>query len=288
MKPDEYLAPAKKAIRLKDFATDGGEGKLSKDQAEKELAEEIELLTAMQSKLYAQDRWALLVVLQGIDASGKDGTIKRVMSGINPSGCQVTSFKVPSNEELDHDYLWRYAKAAPERGRIGIFNRSYYEEVLVVRVHPELLARQKAELPKKLENLWERRFREINNYEQYLVDNGVIVLKFFLHVSKDEQKKRFMTRLNSADKNWKFSMGDVKERGYWNQYVEAFEDMLTHTSTEQAPWYIVPADRKWFTHLVVARAIVQRLSALKLEYPKLNKQQLDELEEAKKLLDNEK
>lgn len=249
----------------------------------------VEKLAEFQDKLYAQNTYGLLCVFQAMDAAGKDGTIKHVMSGINPQGCQVFSFKQPSAEELDHDYLWRYSKAVPERGRIGIFNRSYYEEVLVVRVHPELLERQ--QLPAKLKSskkIWEQRFEEINNFEKYLVNNGIIVLKFFLNVSKDEQKKRFMERLDLSEKNWKFSANDVRERQRWDDYMDAYEDIFNHTSTEWAPWYIIPADRKWYMRLVVAGIIHQTLQNLGLTYPEVTETQKQALIEARHLLEVER
>jgi PPK2 family polyphosphate:nucleotide phosphotransferase len=259
-----------------------------KEQSEQVLSEGIKRLTEFQDKLYAQDTYALLCIFQAMDAAGKDSTIKHVMSGINPQGCQVISFKQPSAEELDHDYLWRYSKAVPERGRIGIFNRSYYEEVLVVRVHPELLERQ--QLPdelRKSKNIWSERFDEINHLEKYLVKNGIIVLKFFLNVSKEEQKKRFMERLDLPEKNWKFSASDVREREFWDDYMDAFEDVFNHTSTEWAPWYIVPADRKWYTRLVVGSIIYQTLENLGLHYPEMNPAQEESLAEARQLLEAE-
>ncbi len=286
MSHQQFLVPAGATIALADFATAPTKTELSKSDGKDQLAAGVARLSALQSKLHAQNTYALLIVLQGIDAAGKDGTIKHVMSGVNPAGCQVTSFKVPSEEELDHDYLWRYGRGLPARGNIGIFNRSHYEEVLVVRVHPELLDRQR--IPgKRREKFWLDRFEEINHFERYLVDNGILVLKFFLHLSKDEQKRRFMDRLNSPDKNWKFSEGDVKERAYWDEYIEAFEDVLSHTSTDAAPWYIVPADKKWFTRLTVASIIVDKLESLALDYPRLSGEQLQALERARTLLENE-
>jgi PPK2 family polyphosphate:nucleotide phosphotransferase len=260
---------------------------ITKEDAQQLLSDGIEKLAEFQDKLYAQDNYGLLINLQALDAAGKDGTIKHVMSGLNPQGCQVFSFKVPSSEELDHDYLWRYTKALPERGRIGIFNRSYYEEVLVTRVHPELMERQKLPPKSKDKNIWKRRFEEINNFEKYLVDNGIIVLKFFLYVSKDEQKKRFMERIERPEKNWKFSDNDVKERAYWDAYIEAYEDVFNHTSTEWAPWYIIPADRKWFTRLAVGAVIYLTLEGLNLEYPTVTEERQQGILQAKLLLDQE-
>ena len=222
--------------------------------------------------LYAQDNWAVLLIFQAMDAAGKDGAIKHVMSGVNPQGCQVFSFKAPSSEDLDHDYLWRCIKCLPERGRIGIFNRSYYEETLVVRVHPEFLEQQK--LPPELitKDIWKERFQDIRSFERYLTRNGVVIRKFFLHVSKKEQKKRFLERIEEPEKNWKFSANDAKEREYWDDYMEAYEDMIRNTATKEAPWYVVPADNKWFTRVVVAAAVIDALASLNLKYPKVSEQ----------------
>ena len=252
-----------------------------KPKAKEALKWGIEVLAEMQDKLYSQDRYALLLIFQAMDAAGKDSAIKHVMSGINPQGCQVFSFKAPSNEELDHDFMWRCIKRLPERGRIGIFNRSYYEETLVVRVHNEILNKQK--LPEKLvtKYIWDERFQDIRNIEKYLNRNGIILRKFFLHVSKDEQKKRFLERIDNPDKNWKFSSSDVNERGYWNDYMKAYEDMIRNTATKNSPWYVVPADNKWFTRLVVAAAIIDSLASLDLKYPKVGEEKLKELAEAK-------
>src|ERR1700676_175920 len=259
-----------------------------KEEALTELKLNVERLAKEQAVLYGGDTYALLLVFQALDAAGKDGTIKHVMSGVNPQGCEVSSFKTPSHEELDHDYLWRSAKRLPQRGRIGIFNRSYYEEVLVVRVHPDLLARQ--HLPKlgKKESLWKRRFQEINSFERYLVSNGILVLKFFLNVSKSEQKSRFLKRIEQKEKNWKFSAADIRERRYWDDYIDAYEEMFNETSTEWAPWYIIPADHKWFTRLCVSEIIVATLKSLGLKYPKLSEKKLAELQKAKEELLNEK
>jgi PPK2 family polyphosphate:nucleotide phosphotransferase len=239
----------------------------TKAKAKTLLRRGVERLGAAQQQLYAQDRWALLVVLQGMDAAGKDGTIKHVMSGVNPQGCQVVSFKAPSQEELDHDYLWRSVKALPARGCIGIHNRSHYEEVLVTRVHPEMLARQRVPAVTRPSHVWRRRFREINQFERYLVDNGIMVLKFFLHLSREEQRRRFLERLDEPEKYWKFQPADIRERAYWDQYMSAYEQVFRHTSTKHAPWFIVPADRKWFTRLAVAEIICETLAGLKLQYP---------------------
>jgi len=277
-------------FRLKDV--DPGDtawlGDEDKPRAKEALAIGREALAELQDMLYAQDRWAVLLVFQAMDAAGKDGAIKHVMSGVNPQGCQVFSFKAPTTEELDHDYLWRCAKNVPERGRIGIFNRSYYEEVLVVKVHPEFLAGQK--LPPALvgKKLWKNRYADIRTYERYLSRNGVLIRKFFLHVSRAEQKKRFMERIDEPEKNWKFSAADVRERGYWPQYMAAYEEAIRETSTPEAPWYVVPADNKWFTRGVVAAAIVDALSSLDLHYPKVAPEKLAELAAAKKTLLAEK
>jgi len=235
----------------------------------------------MQEKLYAQDRWSLLIVMQAMDAAGKDGAIKHVMSGVNPQGCDVHSFKAPSPEELDHDYLWRAHKAVPERGKIGIFNRSYYEEVLVVRVHEHLLAAQK--IPESLvtKNIWEERFEDIRRFERYLTRNGVVVVKFFLHLSRKEQKKRFLERLDDSKKNWKFSMADVKERGFWKDYQSAYDEMIRNTATRHAPWYVVPADNKWYTRLVVASAIIDTLDGLNLRFPDADAEVKKELQKVR-------
>jgi len=275
-----------RGFRLKDIdpADTGALGSEDKQPAIEGLAIGREALADLQDKLYAQDRWAVLLVFQAMDAAGKDGAIKHVMSGVNPQGCQVYSFKAPSPEELDHDYLWRCMKSLPERGRIGIFNRSYYEEVLVVKVHPEYLAAQK--LPPQLvgKNLWKDRYQDIRAFERYLSRNGVLIRKFFLHVSRDEQKKRFLERIDQPEKNWKFSAADVKERNHWDAYMAAYQEMIRKTSTPESPWYVVPADNKWFTRIVVAAAIVEALASLELHYPKVDRARLAELAVAKKSL----
>jgi len=255
-----------------------------KTRLKEALATGITALTELQDKLYAQDKWAVLLIFQAMDAAGKDGAIKHVMSGVNPQGCEVYSFKSPSAEDLDHDYLWRCMKDLPNRGHIGIFNRSYYEEVLVVRVHPEFLA--KAKLPPKLvgKNIWEERYEDMRNFEQYLARNGIIVRKFFLHVSKKEQKQRFLDRIDDPQKNWKFSSNDASERDYWDDYMEAYEQMIQETATKEAPWYVVPADNKWFTRVVVAGAVIETLDSLDLAYPKVDEGKLKELATAKKKL----
>jgi len=255
-----------------------------KPKAQEALKEGIKLLTELQNKLYAQDRWSVLLIFQAMDAAGKDSAIKHVMSGINPQGCQVFSFKAPTSEELDHDYMWRCIKRLPERGRIGIFNRSYYEETLIVRVHQELLVKQKLSEKLVTKHIWNERFQDIRNLEKYLTRNGIIVRKFFLHVSKEEQKKRFLERIDNPDKNWKFEFGDVKERESWNDYMHAYEDMIRNTATEDSPWYVVPADNKWFTRLVVSAAIINAISSLDLKYPEISSEKLKELTEAKRIL----
>lgn len=248
------------------------------------LAMGITLMTKLQDMLYAQGRWAVLLIFQALDAAGKDSAIKHVMSGVNPQGCQVFSFKSPTSEELNHDYLWRCLKRLPERGRIGIFNRSYYEETLVARVHPEILENQR--LPPELitKDIWKERFQDICGFERYLARNGVAILKFFLHVSKEEQKKRFLERIEEPEKNWKFSESDVKEREHWDDYMEAYEDMIRNTATKAAPWYVVPADNKWFTRVVVAAAVIDVLDSLDLKYPKADDSKLKELAAAERAL----
>ena len=275
-------------FRLKDFEADDTWKLKCKEHAEKLLAESLERLSDLQGRLYAQNQWALLLIFQAMDAAGKDGTIKHVMSGVNPQGCQVFSFKVPSTEELDHDFLWRSSKCLPERGRIGIFNRSYYEETLVVRVHKAFLAKQK--LPSKLvtKHIWKERFQDISAFEKYLGHNGIIVRKFFLNVSKREQKDRFLKRLEEPKKNWKFSSADIRERQFWPQYMEAYEDTIRHTATEQAPWQVVPADHKWFTRLVVASVIVETLESLNLKFPEVAPEVRKEFAAARAALAKEK
>jgi PPK2 family polyphosphate:nucleotide phosphotransferase len=272
-------------FRLKDVdPCDTGDVK-TKEDAREVLSKGVETLSELQDVLYAQDKWGLLLIFQAMDAAGKDGAIKHVMSGVNPQGTQVYSFKSPSAEDLDHDYLWRCYKCLPERGRIGIFNRSYYEETLVVRVHPEFLANQR--LPPSLvtKHIWKERFEDINAFERYLARNGILVRKFFLHVSKKEQKKRFLKRLDEEDRNWKFSANDAKEREHWDAYMDAYEDMIRETSTEDAPWYVVPADNKWFTRLVVAAAVIGTLEKLDLQYPKVDDAKKKELQAARAILE---
>jgi len=275
-------------FRLKDYETsDTGDVK-DKQHSQRIIDNRAGLLNNLQEKLYAQDRWAMLLIFQAMDAAGKDAVIKHVMSGVNPQGCEVHSFKAPSTEELDHDYLWRAHNRVPERGKIGIFNRSYYEEVLVVRVHPSILHDQR--LPDLLvtKHIWEQRYEDINAFEQYLARNGVVIRKFFLHVSKKEQKKRFLERLEDAKKNWKFSMADVKERGYWKDYQEAYEEMIQNTATKHAPWYVVPADNKWYTQLIVASAVITALEELDLSFPEADKEKKKELDTVRDSLLREK
>lgn len=283
---EKYCVGDPKKFRLKDYST---KPDLDLDREDKPLVKQtlelgVEALAALQDTLYAHDKWSLLVIFQAMDAAGKDGAIKHVMSGVNPQGCQVSSFKSPSSEDLDHDYLWRCQKHLPERGRIGIFNRSYYEEVLVVRVHEQILKSQK--LPEELvtKDIWQDRFKDIRNFEKYLTRNGTKVIKIFLNVSKDEQKKRFIERVDNPDKNWKFSAADARERGYWKDYMNAYDDLIKHTSTADSPWYVIPADNKSYARIVVASAIIDALASMKLEYPKVGKEKIAELTEIKKTL----
>lgn len=273
--------------KVSDYQTDFTAG-LNKDEAERLLTENTEKLAKLQDKLYAQDRYSVLVIFQAMDAAGKDGTVKHVMSGINPQGCQVYSFKQPSAEELDHDYLWRIYKCLPERGRIGIFNRSHYEDVLVAKVHPSIVLNGKLPKINKIEDIddkfWKKRYRQINDLERHLTENGTIILKFFLNVSHEEQEKRFLARLDDESKNWKFSASDLKEREHWDDYMKAYSDMLTHTSTEDAPWYVIPADNKWFMRYAVGEIICDRINDLKLHYPVLTETAKQELETAKRIL----
>jgi PPK2 family polyphosphate:nucleotide phosphotransferase len=284
---DPYRVTRGRDFRLKDCdpGDTAGIGSERKDEAEEWLARGVEWLAAEQDRLYAQDRWSVLLVFQAMDAAGKDSTIKHVMSGVNPQGVQVYSFKQPSSEELDHDFLWRTTRALPERGRIGIFNRSYYEEVLVVRVHPEILGHQKLPPERISEDIWDERLEDIAAFERYLARNGTVVLKFFLHVSKREQKQRFLERIDRHEKNWKFSAADAREREHWDEYMHAYEEAIRATAAKHAPWYVVPADNKWFTRLVVAAAIVDALQALDLHYPKIDAAQRKQLAEARKLLE---
>jgi PPK2 family polyphosphate:nucleotide phosphotransferase len=291
MKSREFVKPFRiedgSQFRLEDFNPAETLQLKSKEHAQKTLERGIARLAELQEMLYAQDRWAILLVLQAMDAAGKDSTIKHVMSGVNPQGCEVHSFKSPSEEDLEHDFLWRTSRLLPERGRIGIFNRSYYEEVLVVRVHPELLAKEK--VPDQLTSggLWKKRFEDINAFEHHMARNGTVLLKFFLHLSKEEQKKRFLERLETPEKNWKFSMNDVLERQRWDKYMRAYEEMIQNTSTRHAPWYIVPADHKWFARLVVAEAVIDALEGLNLAYPRLDTEKRKELKQARAALERE-
>jgi PPK2 family polyphosphate:nucleotide phosphotransferase len=297
MKTQEVLQKARKfakpfrvtdgdKFRLKDV--DPGDTLGFKSEAKPRAKEGLQFgvtaLAEFQDKLYAQDKWAVLLIFQAMDAAGKDGTIKHVMSGVNPQGCQVFSFKSPSAEDLDHDFLWRCIKCLPNRGQIGIFNRSYYEEVLVVRVHPEFLAKQKVPPTLLTKDIWQERFQDIRNFERYLSHNGIKVVKFFLHVSKREQRRRFLARAEEPEKNWKFSASDMAERDYWNEYQDAYEDMIRNTATKSSPWYVVPADNKWFTRVVVGAAIVDTLASLDLAYPKVDKARREEIAKAKKAL----
>lgn len=282
------VRPGKKISLHTDFDPGYKADYVEKKDGDELLERGIQLLAAYQDRLYAEDKQALLIIFQAMDAAGKDGAIKHVMSGINPQGCQVYSFKTPSTEEMDHDYLWRNFKALPERGRIGIFNRSYYEEVLIVRVHPTILAAQRLPAKLKDDGIWHRRFEEINNFERYLTNNGIHVVKFFLNVSKAEQKKRFLARLEEPEKNWKFSVNDAKEREFWDDYMHVYEDMLNHTSTACAPWHVIPADAKWFTRLSVAAVIVNKMLEINPQYPTVSLAQKEELEKARQMLLGEK
>ena len=283
---DRYRVTSAKGFRLKDYDPDdtGHLKREDKERSQALLREGIARLADLQARLYAQDRWAVLLIFQAMDAAGKDSVIKHVFSGVDPTGCEVRSFKQPSSEELDHDFLWRTTIRLPERGRIGIFNRSYYEEVLIVRVHPEILAGQK--LPPELvgKKIWEHRYEDIRAHERMLARNGTVVRKFFLNVSKGEQRKRFLERLDEPTKNWKFALGDVKEREHWDDYREAYEDAIRETATKDAPWYVVPADNKWYTRLVVAAAVVDTLEELELASPKVDAARRKELEVARRLL----
>jgi PPK2 family polyphosphate:nucleotide phosphotransferase len=274
-----YCVTNGKKFRLKDIdPADTGKVTAEDKPLGKEMLEAgVEVLADLQDVLYAQDQWSILLIFQAMDAAGKDGAIKHVMSGVNPQGCQVFSFKSPSAEDLKHDFLWRCLKCLPERGRIGIFNRSYYEETLVVRVHSELLAKQKIPPQLVTKSIWDERFEDIRNVERYLTRNGVVIRKFFLHVSAEEQKKRFLARLDNSSKNWKFSSADSKERGFWKEYMKAYEDMICNTATEEAPWYVVPADTKWFTRLVVAATLIDAMASLNLKYPEVSETKRQEL-----------
>jgi len=288
MKTDRFRVEEGSNFRLKDHPTDFTGDYNHKQQAVEDLQKNILRLRELQQVLYADDTYSLLIIFQAMDAAGKDGAIEHVMSGVNPQGCQVVSFKQPSSEERDHNYLWRCQKAVPERGKIGIFNRSHYEEVLIVRVHPEIL--QSQQLPDEIKNdkdIWKHRFKQIREWEDQLVSNGTQVIKFFLNVSKNEQKKRFLARIDEKEKNWKFSMGDVKERALWDDYMKAYEEAIEKTSTDKAPWYVIPADKKWFTRLAVSEVIVEKLESMDLRFPEVTDQHMAELLEAKKILEAE-
>jgi PPK2 family polyphosphate:nucleotide phosphotransferase len=286
MNQNHFLVKPGAKIKLKAFDPSYTGKFNSREEAAVKLEKDVARLRKYQDILYAQNTYALLIIFQAMDAAGKDGTIKHVMAGVNPQGTQVISFKAPSAEELDHDYLWRCSKALPERGRIGIFNRSYYEEVLIVRVHPEILNAQ--QLPREcLKGIWEARFEQINNFERYMVQNGIHVLKFYLNVSREEQKRRFLARIETSEKNWKFSLSDAKERAHWDDYMKAYQDAFRSTSTKWAPWYVIPADHKWFTHAAVADLIIAKLKSLKLSYPSISEQHRQELLMAKEALENE-
>jgi len=288
MRPGDFRVSTNKKIRLKDYDPADTGAFRNKEEAARKLEGDIQKLAELQDVLYAQNLYALLIIIQAMDAAGKDGVVKHVMSGINPQGCQVYSFKAPSAEELDHDYLWRCMQRVPERGRIGIFNRSYYEEVLIVKVHPEYLEKQHLPPESITRDFWKNRYEEISNAESYLVRNGIHVLKFFLNISRKEQKKRFLERLEQPEKNWKFSIDDLKTRADWDKYMTSYEDMLNHTSTEWAPWHVIPADRKWFTRVAVADIIVKKLKSLNLKYPVTTPEHRKELLKAKAALQNEK
>ena len=276
-----------RTFRLKHINPDDTGSIKSRKQAKRWLERGVARLAQLQEKLYAQDRWALLLIFQAMDAAGKDGTIKHVMSGVNPQGCQVYSFKAPSAEELDHDFLWRTSRCLPERGRIGIFNRSYYEETLVVRVHPEALDNQKLPVSLVSKRIWEERFEDIDAFERYATRNGIAIRKFFLHVSRKEQKRRFLRRLDLKSKNWKFSTSDAKERDRWRDYMRAYEQTIRHTSSDHAPWYVVPADHKWFTRLVVVSAVIDALEEMQLAFPKVNRNKRKELAGVRRRLEGE-
>jgi PPK2 family polyphosphate:nucleotide phosphotransferase len=287
MKTDRFRIAEGSNVNLNDHSTNFTGDYTEKAEAVKDLEKNVQRLRKLQDVLYAQDKYSLLLIFQAMDAAGKDGAIEHVMSGVNPQGCQVVSFKQPSSEELDHDFLWRCQKNLPERGKIGIFNRSHYEEVLVVRVHPQILQFQ--QLPDETLNdkdIWKKRFKHIRDWENHLAENGTHILKFFLNISKDEQKARFLARIDEEDKNWKFSMGDVKERAMWDDYMKCYTEAIEATSTERSPWYIIPADKKWFTRLAVSEVIVKKLESLDLRYPEVTDVHKAELSEAKKMLES--
>jgi len=285
---DAFQVTHADSFRLKDYDPGDIRGISSKEKANGLLQQSVAVLQDLQEKLYAQDQWAVLLIFQAMDAAGKDSLVKHVMSGVNPQACEVSSFKQPSTEELNHDFLWRAAQQLPERGKIGIFNRSYYEEVLVVRVHQEFLKKQHLPPEVVTKKIWKELFEDIRNFEQYLTRNGVVIRKFFLNLSKEEQKRRFLARLDEPEKNWKFSEADVLERKYWDDYMNAYEDMIRHTSTPEAPWYVVPADHKWFTHIAVSSAIIQTLENMDLQLPKVDKVRRKQLEEARQALQHSK
>lgn len=287
MRTEKFLAKSNEKINLSKIPTDDTQNFADKSDANKMVEENIERMQELQYQLYASDKYSLLFIFQAMDAAGKDSTIKHVMSGLNPQGTQVFSFKKPSEEELDHGYLWRISKALPERGRIGIFNRSHYEEVLVVRVH-DLIKYQKLPEEVTTNDIWQKRYEQINNFEKYLYENETIILKFFLHVSKEEQKKRFLERIEDKSKNWKFAEADLKEREYWNDYQKCYQEAISATSKDYAPWFVIPADKKWFTRLLVSEIIVKKLESLNLKYPELGKEQLDSLENCKQQLLSER
>ena len=286
MKIEKFKIEESSSFKLKDIKTDDTDGLDSKKDAKEALEQNILKMAELQARLYAQDKYSMLIIFQAMDTAGKDGGIKHVMSGLNPQATQVTSFKQPSKEELDHDYLWRANKHLPERGRIGIFNRSYYEEVLVVKVHDLLKYQQ---LPASLikDNVWEKRFRQIRDYEKYLTENGTVILKFFLHISKEEQKQRLLERIDDPSKNWKFSSADIEERKFWDDYQKCYQEAIRETSTDGAPWYVIPSDKKWFARLAISEVIVKTMENLKLEYPVISDEQKKELEKCKKSLMNE-
>jgi PPK2 family polyphosphate:nucleotide phosphotransferase len=287
MDTNKFLIPPDTKLKLSKIKTDDTVGLKSKKDSVKILKKNIEKLSELQAKLYAQDKYSLLLIFQAMDAAGKDGTIKHVMSGLNPQGTHVTSFKQPSVEELDHGYLWRINKALPERGRIGIFNRTHYEEVLVVRVH-DLIKYQKVPDKFKNKDIWKQRYEQINSFEKYLYENGIVIIKFFLHISKKEQKERFLKRIDDPAKNWKFSMGDIEERKFWEDYQKAYQEAISATSKKHSPWYVIPADKKWFARLTVSEIIVSEMNKLKPEFPKLNDEQIAGLENVKQTLLDEK
>ncbi len=288
MNIEKFIVPESKRLNLKNHPTDFTSDYVDKRQAVEDLQKNVERLSKLQDVLYAQNNHALLIIFQAMDAAGKDGAIKHVMSGLNPQGCEVTSFKQPSAEEVDHDFLWRSMKRIPERGRIGIFNRSYYEDVLIVRIHPEIL--RLSQMPEELENdknIWKKRFGQIRNFENYLTENGIHVLKFFLHVSKEEQKNRFLSRIETPEKNWKFSATDARERGFWDDYMKAYTDAMQNTSTKNAPWHVIPADKKWFSRVAISEIIIRKMESLNLQYPTISAAQRQSLLEAKEILESE-